>query len=169
MRHFIVTGALLILLTVSRDMVRLHQSKAEVDAFKETEMDKTVHGSCFFFLFWRNPSFLLCLCMQQPWLTQQWHHGGHSYFYWLGEVQLCPCYATCPICSSQQPPGKKMSTTQKWLRGERWNVICACHATVLACFTSQMSCHRCHSCTISYLVSCSMDFKVDNHCQYFNI
>lgn len=49
MRHFIVTGALLILLTVSRDTVRLHQSKAEVDAFKETEVDKTVHGSCFFF------------------------------------------------------------------------------------------------------------------------
>lgn len=48
MRHFIVTGALLILLTVSRDTVRLHQSKAEVDAFKETEMDRFVHRSCFF-------------------------------------------------------------------------------------------------------------------------
>lgn len=99
--------------------------------------------------------------MQQPWFTQQWYHGDHSYFYWLVEVQVCPCYATCPVCSSQQPPGKKMSTTQKWLRGERWNVRRACHATVLACFTSQISCHCCHS--YSYLVFCSMDFKVDSH------
>lgn len=110
----------------------------EVDVFKWLETHAAVHGSCFIFKKRENPSFLLSLHMQQPWFTQQWHHGDHSYFYWLLHVQLLS--VLCHLSNLQQSTTpwekkkKKRSTTQKWLRGERWNVICACRATVSGVF-----------------------------------
>lgn len=90
----------------------------------------------FFFFFTRLRLFFSpSICSSHDLLSSDIMETTAIFIGWW-RSSSCPCYATCPICSSQQPLGekKKTSTTQKWLRGERWNVICACHATVLGVF-----------------------------------
>lgn len=103
------------------------------------------------------------LYIQDLWFTHQWHHGDHSYFYWLVNGQ--PLFMLCHLSNPHQSttPWEKKSTTQKWLRVERRNMIHACHATVLGMFhkSNVLSClcHcywfairicLCYSCTMRY-------------------
>lgn len=71
---------------------------------------------------------------QKLWFTHRWHHGDHSYFYWLVSSQLFAML--CHLSNPQQStsPREKKSSTQKWLRDERWNMRHACHSTVLGMF-----------------------------------
>lgn len=81
--------------------------------------------------------FFLSVCSQGLWFIHRWHHGDHSYFYWLvnGQLFFMICHLSNPHQStSPWEEEKKKSTTQKWLRVERQNMIHACHATVLGMF-----------------------------------
>lgn len=83
------------------------------------------------------PSFYFSLDSQELWFIHRWHHGDHSYFYWLVNGQLFSmlCHLSNPHQStSPREKKKKKSTTQKWLRVERRNTIHACHATVQGMF-----------------------------------
>lgn len=66
------------------------------------------------------------LYIQKLWFTQQWHHGDHSYFYWMVKSQLFS--TTCPIRTSQQPPGKKVNNPKMI---ERWK---AEYDTCMPCY-----------------------------------
>lgn len=95
-------------------------------------------------------SFYVSFCTQERWFTHRWHHGDHSYFYWLVSSQLFS--VLCHLSNRHQstsPREKKKSSTQKWLRVERRNMIHACHATVLGVFHKSdvlsllLVCHPC--------------------------
>lgn len=77
---------------------------------------------------------------------------------WRPQLFLLAGRRPAPVCAMppvqsaavNNPLGKKPSTAQKWLRGERWNVSRACHATVLGVFHKSnvvLLLLLCHSCT----------------------
>lgn len=78
--------------------------------------------------------FYFSLYSQELWFTHRWHHGDHSYFYWLVNSQVFSmlCHLSSPHQSTC--PWEKKSSTQKWLWVERQNMIHACRATVLDMF-----------------------------------
>lgn len=67
---------------------------------RESHYDKKEH---LFFL-----SFYF-FCSQEPWFTHRWHHGYHSYFYWLvnGQLFSLQCHLSNPQ-QSTSPWEKKV-------------------------------------------------------------
>lgn len=77
-------------------------------------------------------TFLFFLKIPDQWFTRWWHHGDHSYFYWLVKGQLLlhalPHVQSAAVIKARGKKGKVKHP--KWLRVERQNMIHACHTTV---------------------------------------
>ena len=91
------------------------------------------------------PSFYFSLDSQELWFIHRWHHGDHSYFYWLVNGQLFSmlCHLSNPHQSTSPREKKKKKSQPPKNDWELKGGIRYMHAMLLskACFTSQMSCH----------------------------
>lgn len=148
------------LLTASRYTVRLHQSKVELDAFKETEMDRIVHEPVFFFFFFeRIPLFFSASVSSSHDLLSSDIMETTAIF--IGWWRSSSVRAMPPVQSAavNNPLGKKCQQPKNdWeVKGEMC-MPCYCpsvfHKSNVLPPLSFMH---------YYLVSCSMDFRGDNH------